>query len=168
MDAAAADLSAALDRAGVAFTARAVAHELDMSYAGQTHTVAVPLPAEISATAIMAAFESTYTGAYGRRLADVPVRVVNLRTTVTGARPKIDLLSLAPAADATIEKAHTGIRRIHVGGWLQAAVFARLALPAGAVIEGPAVLEQPDSTILIEPGLRGRVDRFGNLILERA
>jgi len=168
MGAAAADLSVALDRAGVAFTARAVAHELDMSYAGQTHTVAVALPAEISAPAILAAFESTYTGAYGRRLADVPVRVVNLRTTVTGARPKIDLLSLAPAGDATIEKAQTGTRKIYVGGWLEASVFDRLALPAGAIVDGPAVLEQADSTILIEPGLRGRVDRFGNLILERA
>jgi len=35
------------------------------------------------------------------------------------------------------------------------------------VIDGPAILEQPDTTVLIEPGLQGRVDRFGNTIIER-
>jgi N-methylhydantoinase A len=45
-------------------------------------------------------------------------------------------------------------------------VWARLALPAGAVIEGPAILEQPDATTVIEPGLVGRVDPLGNVIVE--
>ena len=36
-------------------------------------------------------------------------------------------------------------------------------LPVGATIDGPAILEQPDATILIDPGLVGRVDRLGNL-----
>jgi N-methylhydantoinase A len=85
-----------------------------------------------------------------------------------GARPQIDLLSLAPDALATLDSARRPSRRIWVGGWHEAAVYDRLALPVGARIEGPAVLEQPDATILIEPGLSGRVDRFGNLIIERA
>ena len=41
-------------------------------------------------------------------------------------------------------------------------------LPAGARIAGPAVLEQPDATTVIEPGLIGRIDRLGNLIVETA
>jgi len=40
-------------------------------------------------------------------------------------------------------------------------------LPLGAVIPGPAILEQPDTTILIEADLVGEVDRFGNLIVKR-
>lgn len=164
-----AGLSALLDRAGVAFTGRRVEHALDMNYAGQTHTVMAKLPAGVADHAgVLAAFEAAYAGAYGRLLAGVPVRVLNLRSAVIGARPKIDLLSLAPAADATLAAAARPGRRIWAGGWHDADVFDRLALPVGAVIPGPAVLEQPDSTILIEPGLAGRVDRFGNLILERA
>ena len=46
--------------------------------------------------------------------------------------------------------------------------YARLDLPQDARIPGPALLEQPDTTIFIDPGLTGRVDRFGNLIIERA
>ena len=51
---------------------------------------------------------------------------------------------------------------------MEASVWDRLALPVGAVIAGPAVLEQPDATVLIEPGQQARVDRFGNLVLEVA
>lgn len=161
-------LSPLLDRAGVAFTARRVHHELDMSYAGQTHTVAVPLPeGELGEAEVVAAFEATYSGAYGRLL-DAPMRVLNLRTAVVGVRPKIDLLSLAPAADATVEAARRPARRVHLGAWHEAAVFDRLALPVGAVVDGPAILEQPDTTILILPGQRGTVDSFGNLLIEEA
>jgi N-methylhydantoinase A len=47
-------------------------------------------------------------------------------------------------------------------------VWSRLDLPTGAVIEGPAVLEQPDATIFIDPGLKATVDPLGNVIVERA
>jgi N-methylhydantoinase A len=48
---------------------------------------------------------------------------------------------------------------------VEAAVHDRLALPVGAVIAGPAILEQLDATIYIEPGLSGEVDRFGNVLI---
>ena len=52
--------------------------------------------------------------------------------------------------------------------WYETAIYDRLALPVDAVITGPAILEQPDTTVLIEPGLVGRVDRFGNTIIAPA
>ena len=143
-----------------------------MSYVGQTHTVAARLPlapdgsGALTPADILAAFETAYRGAYGRVLPGVPVRVLNLRSAVIGRRPKIDLLSLAPDADATIDKARRGTRQVRFGTWRETPVLDRLALPVGAVVAGPAVLEQPDTTILIEPGHQGRVDRFGNLVLE--
>jgi N-methylhydantoinase A len=45
-------------------------------------------------------------------------------------------------------------------------VWARLELPTGALIRGPAILEQLDATTVLEPGLVGRVDALGNLIVE--
>jgi len=168
MDEAEASLLPMLDRAGVAFTGRAVEHALDMNYAGQTHTVMVPLPPGVTEpTDVLAAFEAAYAASYGRRMPGLPVRVLNLRSAVIGLRPKIDLLSMAPPADATLAEAARPSRRVWVQDWHEARVFDRLALPVGAIIEGPAVLEQPDGTILIEPGLAGRVDRFGNLIIDR-
>jgi N-methylhydantoinase A len=45
-------------------------------------------------------------------------------------------------------------------------VLQRAALRSGDELAGPAVIEQPDSTILVPPGARARVDQIGNVILE--
>jgi N-methylhydantoinase A len=75
---------------------------------------------------------------------------------------------LAPPPDASQAKAGRGVRPVWFDGrWHDARVWQRLELPAGAVIAAPAVLEQPDATTFIEPGLRARVDPLGNLIVER-
>ncbi len=163
MDAAEAALSPLLDRAGVAFVARRAEHALDMSYAGQTHTVSVPVddPAQVRA-----AFEAAYAGAYGRLMPGVAVRVLNLRSAMIGVRPKLDLAGLAPPAGATLAAAARPARRAWFGGWAEVPVFDRLALPAGAAVPGPAILEQPDATIVVEPGFTARVDRLGNIVLE--
>ncbi len=172
MDEAAATLSPLLDEARMEFTGRSVIHELDMSYVGQTHTVAVRLAlaadgsGALSRDDIATAFTASYGSSFGRALVGVPMRVLNVRTAVIGHRPKIDLLALAPGADASQEAAARGSRRIWCAGWQDVPVFDRLLLPVGCVIVGPAVLEQPDTTILIEPGQEGVVDRFGNLILQ--
>ena len=174
MDRAAADLATLLDSAGVAFTGRRVEHALDMSYVGQTHTVATPLSlardgsGALTRDGIAAAFAAAYGAAYGRPLGQVKIRVLNLRTSVIGERPKLDLLALAPPADARRDAARRGTRTVWFDAPLPTAIWDRLALPVGAVVAGPAVLEQPDATILIEPGQQGRVDRFGNLVLEAA
>ena len=55
----------------------------------------------------------------------------------------------------------------HGGQWWDAARYERLALPVDAEVAGPAILEQPDTTIWIEPGFIGRVDRLGNLLIRR-
>ena len=170
MTAAEAELSPLLDRAGVAFIARRVEHALDMNYVGQTHTVSVPIPPETTPlqttpAALLATFEAVYAGAYGRLMQGVPIRVLNLKTAVIGERPKIDLLSLAPAAHATIAAATRPPRRAWFGAWIETPVFDRLALPVGAVVPGPAILEQPDTTVVIEPGYTATTDRFGNIIL---
>jgi N-methylhydantoinase A len=159
--------AALVERSQVAVSGRDVVVELDMSYVGQTHTVAVPLAAgTLDAATIRAAFEARYRAAYGRLLEGIAMRVLNLRVAVVGRRPKLDLMRLAPRKDGSIAAAKRGTRRVYVdGGFAEAPVYARLDLPAGAVVAGPAMLEQPDTTIFIDPGLVGTLDRFGNVIL---
>jgi N-methylhydantoinase A len=174
MDAAIALLAPLLDESGLSFAERRVEHAVDMHYQGQTHTVSVTIDlaqdgsGAFDHASLAEAFATTYASAYGRLLPHVPIRVMNLRSTLIGARPRIDLLSLAPAAGTSIAAATKPSRRVWFGGWTDAAIYDRLALPVGAVVHGPAVLEQPDATTLIEPGQTGRVDPYGNLILETA
>lgn len=164
---------ATLDDARTSFAMRHAEFELDMAYIGQTHTVPVPLEIEVSdGTVVMpmremveAAFDSAYEGTFGRLLKNGTRRVLNLRSSVTGVRPKFDLSSLAP--DAVTMPAPKSTRPVHFGAaWVETAIYNRLELPSGAMIDGPAILEQPDTTVLVEPGLRARVDVFGNTIIE--
>ncbi len=166
---------AMLDEAGVRFDGSDVLFELDMSYLGQTHTVDVTLPVPYENGAVAAtregigrAFETRYREVYGRPLEGIAVRVLNLRVSVIGRRPKFDLKLLAPEGETDVRSARIGARQVWVDGdWHEAAIYERLQVPAGSVIAGPALLEQPDTTIFVEPDLEGRVDAFGNLVIAR-
>ena len=165
-----------IEAAGIAVERIDIQFEFDMHYLGQTHTVAVPIPvtldslgSELDDTTIRTAFDSKYESVFGRLLPGIPTRIVSLRTAAIGRRPAFDIGVFAPSADASLAKADRGTRQVwYANAWHKMRVWSRLDLPAGAVIEAPAVLEQPDATVFVEPGLRGRVDRLGNVILERA
>lgn len=167
--------TAMLNAAQARFAAREASFSLDMAYVGQTHTVAVPISVQVQDGRVLPptneliaqAFDVTYRDTFGRLLPKGTRRVMNLRSAVTGLRPKFDLGTLAPEG-GSVETAHKGQREVYIdGAWHNTAVYNRLALPVGAEIHGPAILEQPDTTVLIEPGLTGTVDRFGNTLIER-
>ena len=150
--------------------------QLDMLYQGQTHAVSAELdvpadgsgPAAIGRDAVRAAFERAYRSAYGRLLDGIPIRIVNLRVVALGRRPTFDLSVLAPRADATLSRCKLGERAVWVdGAFHDTAVYDRLRLPVGAIVPGPAVLEQSDGTTFLEPDLEARVDELGNLVVER-
>lgn len=164
---------ALLDAARTTFEAREVSFELDMAYVGQTHTVPVSLSVFLESgkvsppgkLEIEKTFDAAYHATYGRLLKNGVRRILNLRSAVTGKRPKFDLSSLAPVSEDVVKPKAT--RKVHFGqDWYDTAIYDRLSLPVGTMIKGPAILTQPDTTVLIEPGLRGRVDSFGNTIIE--
>ena len=173
MQAAAREAGAVIAAAGIAVARTDTEYELDMHYLGQTHTVAVPLPVEpsrddlgLSEAMMSAAFEAAYLAAFGRLLPGLAARIVSLRVAAIGRRPPVDFAVFAPIAGATVAAARRTTRAVwFTGGWRDTAIFARLELPAGAQIDGPAILEQPDATVVIEPGMTARVDAFGNLIV---
>lgn len=155
-----------LDAAGVGFASRSVRLSLDMHYLGQTHTLSVPLEAnEFTTKGVMAAFERAYEAAFGRTLKGVAAKVLNLRVAAIGHRPKFDLRTMAPTSTAMPVPRHRDVWM--EGAWHKTAIYPRMELPVGAKIAGPAILEQPDTTILVEPGFAAQVDAFGNLVIER-
>ncbi len=164
-----------LNAADVVFEGTEYLFELDMHYLGQTHTVSVPLALEfgggttgVTSETIRAAFEDTYRQTYGRLLDGIAIRIMNLRVTVVGKRPKFDLSILAPKTDGKSRVEPTGTREVWADGtWHEAATYERLVLPEGTRVPGPAILEQPDTTIFIDPDLEGLVDGFGNLVITR-
>ena len=164
-----------LDGANVAFEGIERLVEFDMLYLGQTHTVSVPVPdamtgcrSELDTVKIKAAFETAYKATFGSLLDGIGIRVMNLRVAVIGTRPKFDLALLAPSEGGSVEASRTGARQIWFDGkWWDSPVYDRLSLPVGAEVPGPAVLEQADTTILVDPDLTGTVDSYGNFVIAR-
>ena len=154
-----------LDSAGVRFVAVDESIALDMLFTGQTHTLQVSVQrAQLSAEGLRSAFTDAYQHAFGRVLEGPVIRVMNLRYARIGRRPKFDLSVLAPLGDGSTQP--LGVQRVyHQGQWWDAKRYARLELPVGAQVQGPAILEQADTTVWLEPGFDAKVDAMGNLLV---
>jgi len=143
-------------------TARAA----DMRYAGQEHTVRVPVPDGQPALAdVTARFHERHESAFMFRL-DGPVEFVNLHVTGLVRVPNPDLTAFAPkAAKGTATK---GRRKVDFDedGIHDAALFERGRLALDEEVKGPAIVEEEASTTVIHPGQRARLDRIGNLVIE--
>jgi len=172
MQAAGREVRAVVAATGIPVEETQVVYELDMHYLGQTHTVAVPLPVAAqgvgaSEAVIRAAFEGAYLASFSRPLPGLAIRIVSLRIAAIGRRPAFDFSVFAPEPSASREQARRGARPVWFdGGWRDTAIWARLDLPTEARIAGPAILEQPDATIVIEPGFVGEIDAQGNMIVK--
>ncbi len=112
-------------------------------------------------------FHDEHGRAYGYSAPSEPVELVNLRVTALGAIVK------PPAGGRMVrarglQTAPTSVRRVYFaecGGYVDCPIYDRYRMALEAVVDGPAVVEEFDSTTVIHPGYRGRIDTFGNLHL---
>jgi len=149
-----------------------IRHSADMQFVGQTHLLRVPLPgAAFDRETLQSLFEAVYYERFRVRLPEIRASLVNLNTSVIGVRPEIDLSVLIDrtARRATLAEAMVETRRVWFeDGWHDTPVYRREHLPGDAAFTGPAIVEQMDTTVVIEPGDRVTQDRDGNLIVEVA
>jgi N-methylhydantoinase A len=141
-------------------------HAIDMAYLGQIHAMRVPVEPDWSFEQMTAAFNEAYKAEFGNTLAGIPVMVINVRTTVEGKRKRIER-HMNGAGAAGEPQAHAR-RQVHFGKWIDTPIFRRSDLKPGMTVAGPAIVEQSDTTTVVEPRMTLRVDRFHNLIVEAA
>jgi N-methylhydantoinase A len=141
-------------------------HAIDMAYLGQIHAMRVPVEPDWSFEQMTAAFNEAYKAEFGNTLAGIPVMVINVRTTVEGKRKRIER-HINGAGAAGDPQAHAR-RQVHFGRWIDTPIFRRSDLKPGMTVAGPAIVEQSDTTTVVEPRMTLRVDRFHNLIVEAA
>src|SRR5262249_2873369 len=150
------------------------ARELDLRYTGQGYELRTPLDGLFtdrlttqSMQAARARFDQRHTQIHGHAAKERPVEVVSyrvrVRVTVPKYEPRAEPVRAEPAA---VPK---GKRRVHLGARasIEATLYERDRLDVGAVIAGPAIVEQFDATTVIPQGWTARVDGYRNLILER-
>jgi N-methylhydantoinase A len=144
----------------------------DMRYRGQAFDVEVAIPADIDLATLDAdrlaqLFHSTYGVLYGNADPIAPIDLIALRVGIVGRRnpPPPPLL---PKRQPQDEAALTGYRDIrHNGASHRAKVYRRELFRAGDVVEGPAVIEQFDTTTIVLTGFSARVDARGNVLISR-
>lgn len=112
-------------------------------------------------------FDELHEQHYGSRAVDQKVEIVNYRLTAKVVLPKPRVSEL-PVSGEDPRGALKSRRRVYFDGWLECPVYERERLKCGNRLAGPAIIEQADSTIVMQPGHRAHVDPYGNVIVEVA
>ncbi|MFO7246488.1 MAG: hydantoinase/oxoprolinase family protein [Thermaerobacter sp.] len=143
----------------------------EMRYAGQEHTVRIRMPGHRITSAdlprIVEDFNAAHLQAYGHRMDD-PVEVVTLRLRALGllARPQLPPAPESRGGAAAARKGERQVHRFDQEGTVTYAVYDRRLLGRGDTLEGPAIVEEPSTTVLLHQGDRLRVGDHGELIIE--
>src|SRR5262245_50665521 len=158
-----------LDAEGVPEEARRVVRHASLRYQHQGFELNVPWSpgesTEAAAMATVAAFHRLHERLYTFAQEDTPVEIVTLRVDARGVSPAPAMRELPLAG--RLEQARTGTQALLLEpGRVEAPIYARDRLGAGARIAGPAILTQLDATTLLGPGEIATVDRLGNLIVD--
>ncbi|SMH30652.1 N-methylhydantoinase A [Mesorhizobium australicum] len=151
---------------GVDMASTVIRHAVNMSYVGQIHSLRVAVEADWSLERLREAFEETYRAENGSTLGDIPVALVGAMTTVEGIRHK----PANQVAETEIKRPAepTGHRNVHFRKWMRTPIYDRASFQPGMTLTGPAIIEQADTTTVIEPGMAAVVDRFSNVLVEVA
>ena len=121
----------------------------DLRYVGQGHELRVGVPPG-GADELRRAFEARYRELYGREGPAVPVEALNWRVVSSGPKPE---LRLGGRPGAVAGDALKGERDAYFpGGRRPTPVYDRYALAAGTKLEGPAIVEERESTVVVPPG----------------
>ena len=160
-----------ISREGVAVTTIDCLHFADMQFEGQTHLLTVPLGGTVVQVAeLQAAFEAVYFDRFHVELEEIRAVLVSLHTAVIGRRSGAPLEALAVVGhNNSLADARRGQRTVwFAGNEHDTPIYQRHLLPTDMMLVGPAIIEQMDCTIVVEPGNRVTLDGHGNLVIEMA
>jgi N-methylhydantoinase A len=151
----------------IALTTTRAEYSADMQFVGQTHLLRVALPhATPSREDLQRLFEAAYHARFRVDLPTIRANLVNLNTSVIGERPALDLSRLIDPSGRKAQAEPASTRKVWFDGWHKTPVYWRDHLPLKTLLQGPAIIEQMDTTIVIHPGARVTQDADGNLIVE--
>ncbi|GGC12252.1 methylhydantoinase [Novosphingobium endophyticum] len=160
--------TAALREAGCAAQDVTMIFSADMRYVGQQHEVTVTFDFDPrllrDPAALTAAFEHAYLGLYGLNPSDVSVELVTWRLTARGPLVKTEV-QRRRASKPGAPKAH----RL-VSAWAddqRTPVYDRADLAPGQIIQGPAIIEERETTTAIAPGWNATIDAVGCIVASR-
>ena len=142
---------------------------VELRYAGQSSELVIEIPAvpltEDGLARAVEAFHRLHKDRFGYGFPERRVEAVAVRLVATASRPALPAEQGGP-----VHPGSSGTERqvwFPATGFIATPVVRRSGLALGRQLEGPAIIEQMDTTTVLPPGWTARTDRLGNLLLER-
>jgi N-methylhydantoinase A len=156
---------------GVAPHEITVTRTADMRYVRQGREINVPIPnvklSNESIETIRQSFYSVYQELYSRCLTNVPIEIVSWKVLTSGPGPKIELRKVESGDHG--KSALKGKRQVYFPeykGFVDCPIYDRYRMGPGMELDGPAVVEERESTLVVGPGGRLRIDGHLNAVVE--
>jgi N-methylhydantoinase A len=134
----------------------------ELRYRGQAFELAIEAGAEPSPEELREKFEAEHEDRYGYSDSDQTLELVTIRVTARSGGAEVEL-----AQEGSEDEVSEGSRRAILAGEEVELSVVRGAPPPGYELEGPAVVELPESTLLVPPDWSGEVDDSGTVRLRR-
>lgn len=142
---------------------------LDMRYRGQGYELRVPVTIamlqEEGFDAVRKAFDAEHQERFGHSAPQEAVEVVSYRMTGRGLVPEVRLVEHEPTGRAVADAVVGSRPARFADGMAETPIYARDLLDVGHEFEGPAIVDQKDTTVVVLPGQRARVDAYLNIFI---
>ena len=138
---------------------------LDMRYVGQWRSMSIPVETPIDLPTAIARFHSEHEREHNYRRDGARVEIYRVNVRAIGVTPKAELRRHDRNGTSVPPLETRQVLFDEFDDPVESPVFTRDALGAGTIIEGPAVIEQLDSTTVVPPGARAEVDEFLNILI---
>jgi len=155
---------------GIADDAMRFRRSADMKFRLQIHRVEVPVPSATLSTQdterLLQTFADKYEALYGKGSAfkEAGVEIGVLRVTAVGTIPRPRLAyQTQKTADAVVGSREVYWREMR--RFVETPIYIGATLAAHMKVEGPAVIEMPETTIVLQPGSSGQLDEYGNFVI---
>ena len=148
--------------------------QVDMRFVGQGHEIPVTLPnSRLSAAdldGLKATFDKVYQELYERLGPPVHMEIINWRVVSSGPTPDVSLEINSDGNDAkTATDTQKGSRQAYFpesGGFTETPIYDRYLMKPGMTFDGPAIVEERESTVIIGPGSKCSIDEHYNLVIK--
>ncbi len=153
---------------GVSVTQIRAVERVSLKYSGTDTTIELPVTRDSTTNVLVEAFETTYKQRYGFLMPNRALVIESVNVEAIGATQSVAETQPQRPGRATPLNAHTIVRAYMAGATHDVRVYVREALQVGDVIEGPAIIKEPNATTVIEPEWRVTVTPLNHLVLTRA
>ena len=159
-----------IKKQGLELTSISSSFSVDMQFIGQTHILRINLPnSNPDLDYLQKSFEKSYLNRFKVRLPEIKANIVNVNTTVQGHKIPFDISLLNNKLDKrlVLDDALIEHRKVYFKDkFINTPIYSRDRMPFEFEIKGPAIIEQMDTTTLIEPEDRAFGDNLGNMFIE--